>query len=161
MDPIATASIISAILASGVTGVGSWLTFRNKKDEVSAGVRQHIDARIDNYTDRLERRLKEERDHSDKKIASAEKKIAELLRRVDRLSNENKELKTWAAAVKRDLWALHKSVRMAAKILASETSDKHDAQQFMTESLEKLDSLLEETRTLIEESTPTLDGPVP
>ena len=153
MDPV-IASILAAVVSSGVTGLGSYFAFRGKRAEVDAGMREHIDNRMDAYVDRIEAQLDDARDRFEKHRLESDKKIAELQRRVNRLTSENRELRTFAAAVRHDLRAIHRSIYMASRLLQT---DEDGAHEWMQDSLSRLDSLLEETHTLVEDSAPKVE----
>ena len=150
-------SLVTALATSIVTAIGSWFVFRGKRAEVDASMRKHIDenidARINRYIDRLEQKVDRQKEELDALRSTSAAKIDDLEQKVSRLVRENRELRTFATAVRHDLRAIHRTIHTASKLLQA----GDDAQPLMMDSLSRLDDLLDQTQSLVEESTPTVD----
>lgn len=161
--PVVVAAIATAISTGFASFGGSWLVFRSKvreansalaakEAEVEADLRKHIDERLDAkweaYTDRLERRL-------EKVELDATAKIAEMRKRLQKLEARNEELSRWAAAIRRDLWHVHRYLHAMRMAITEGNTDRAD--HLALRALAKLDDMLVESEGLVEESTPTID----
>lgn len=161
--PVVMAAIATGLSTGFTSFAGSWLLFRSKvkeaeaalaakEAEVEADLRKHIDQRLDAkweaYADRLELRLEQvERD------ASAN--IATIQDRVQKLETENDELRRWAAAIRRDLWHVHRYLHAMRLAITEGNTDRAD--DLALRALAKLDDMLDESEGLVQDSTPTID----
>lgn len=130
--PLATA-IITALASI----VGAWFVFRSRRDE-------QLDSRIDKFTLRLENRLE---------LAYDELKT--LKRDVKNLQRDNTELKRWVADVRRDLSAIHLYLELATTSLGAE--DHPRADNYVRDAMRRLEGLLDEAHSMVEDSVPSLD----
>ena len=173
--PVVVAAIATGLSTGFTSFAGSWLLFRSKvkeaesaraakEAEVEADLRKHVDQRLDEkweaYTDRLEKRMARDREEMVRLQREAEDKFSKLQERVRHLERENDELKRWAAAIRRDLWHVHRYLHAMRMAMTQGNNDA--AEDYARRALAKLDHMLDESEGLVEDSTPTIDEvPVP